>query len=67
LYDEVTGCPRNVELEDWVYGNFQMTKLFISRLITSVGNAAQWQDLNERRKRLHDKSFLLFAYTVAIF
>jgi hypothetical protein len=43
------GCPRNAELENWVNGNLQMTKLFMSRLITSVVDAAQWQDLNERR------------------
>jgi hypothetical protein len=49
LFDEVTGCPRNVELENWVYGNLEMMKLFISRLITSVVKAAQWQDLNEGR------------------
>jgi hypothetical protein len=43
------GCPRNVKLENWVCRYLQMTKLFISRLITGVVNAAEWQDLNERR------------------
>jgi hypothetical protein len=41
LYDEGPDFPRNVELENWVYGNHQFTKLFMSRLITRMVNDAQ--------------------------